>query len=82
VAEKAEPPGVVTRSNPLLTPLGMVVEMLVLPVTVYASAPPLTVTAVAPTKFLPVIVKPVPGRPMFGDMDVTEGGTKKLVGLV
>lgn len=56
--------------------------MLALPPTLYAIAKPLTETPVAPTKFLPVIVKAVPGRPTVGENDEIPGGTKKFVGLV
>ena len=80
--EKAVPAGAVTLTRPLFTPTGTVAEMLLLLITEKLAAAPFTFTAVAPVKFLPLMVTLAEGAPVLGEKLVTEGGTKKLVGLV
>src|SRR5437879_9640060 len=82
----AVPPGVVTLSGPVVAPLGTVAEIEVEEVAVKLALVPLKVTAVAPVKFVPVIVTGVPTGPLVGTKLVIVGGlttvTVKLVALV
>jgi len=83
------PFGVVTAILPVVAPLGTFAWIWVLELTVKLVADvPLNFTAVAPVKFVPVIVTLVPTGPLVGLNDVTVGGlpppvvTVKLVELV
>src|SRR6185295_7119745 len=67
VALVAVPPGVVTLSGPVVAAAGTVVCIAVSAVTEKAEAlTPLNVTAVAPVKFVPLIVTLVPTGPLAG----------------
>src|SRR5207247_1462116 len=80
----AVPPGVVTLSGPLVAPLGTVAAIEVEEFTVKPALVPLKVTAVAPVKFVPLIVTLVPTAPLVGVKLVIVGGlsTVKLPVLV
>src|SRR2546428_12350333 len=67
----AVPPGVVTRSGPVVAPVGTVARIAVSEVTVKLALAPLNVTAVAPVKAVPLIVTVVPTCPL--------GGVKRVV---
>ena len=67
------PPGVVTLSGPVVAPLGTVAEIEVAELTVKLALVPLNVTAVAPVKFVPLIVTPVPTGPLVGEKLVIVG---------
>ncbi|MNQ66367.1 hypothetical protein D3C85_808580 [compost metagenome] len=73
------PPAVVTRTSTVPVPAGVVAVIWVAlsTVTPDADAPP-KVTAVAPVKFVPVMVTlvPPPVGPLFGEIDVTVGAVK------
>src|SRR5438876_6996620 len=62
----AVPPGVVTRSGPVVTPAGTVAPIAVSEVTEKVAAVPLNVTAVAPVKLAPVIVTLAPTGAIAG----------------
>jgi len=62
----AVPPGVVTRSGPVVAPVGTVAWIVVAEVTVKLALTPLNVTVVAPVKFVPLIVTLVPTGPLVG----------------
>src|SRR5438876_353704 len=81
----AVPPGVVTLSGPLVAPLGTVAAIVVAELTEKLAFAPLNVTAVAPVKFVPVIVTMVPTGPLVGVKLVIVGAlavTVKLLELV
>src|SRR6185503_16026541 len=63
----AVPPGVVTLTGPVVAPAGTVAWIAEAEVTVkLAALTPLNRTAVAPVKFVPVIVTLVPTGPLVG----------------
>src|SRR5213594_2144150 len=62
----AVPPGVVTRSGPVVAPVGTVAWIVVAEVTVKLALTPLNITAVAPVKSVPLIVTLVPTGPLVG----------------
>ena len=62
----AVPPGVVTLSGPDVAPAGTVVWIAVSELTVKLAFTPLNLTAVAPVKFVPLIVTLVPTGPLVG----------------
>jgi hypothetical protein len=62
----AVPPGVVTLIEPLAAPAGTVAVICVAESTVYVAAAPLNATAVAPVRFVPVIVTVLPAAPLVG----------------
>ena len=66
LAELALPPAVVTEILPVVAPLGTVVEICVALFTVNEAACPLNATAVAPLRFVPVMVTPAPMSPLLG----------------
>jgi hypothetical protein len=72
----ATPPGVVTLSVPVVAPAGTVAWIAVAEVTVKEVAlTPLNATAVAPLKFVPLIVTLVPTGPLVGEkLDIVGGG--------
>src|SRR5439155_13482458 len=71
----AVPPGVLTLSGPVVAPVGTVSWIVVSEVTVKGAAlTPLNVTAVAPVKFVPLIVTIVPSGPLVGVKLVIVGG--------
>src|SRR2546425_8819188 len=70
----AVPAGVVTLIRPVVAPLGTVAEIEVAEVTVKLALVPLNVTAVAPVKFVPVIVTEGPPGPLIGLHLVNVGG--------
>ena len=82
----AVPPGVVTLRGPLVAPLGTVAAIEVAEFTVKLTAlVPLNVTAVAPVKFVPLIVTLLPTGPLAGVKLVIVGAlavTVKLLELV
>src|SRR5437667_6955909 len=80
----AVPPGVVTRSGPVVAPVGTVAWIVVAEVTVKLALTPLNVTVVAPVKFVPLIVTLVPTGPLVGAklVIVGAGTTVKLLALV
>ena len=82
----AVPPGVVTLSGPVVAPAGTVASIAAAEVTVKLALTPLNVTAVAPVKFVPLIVTLVPTGPLVGVKLVIVGGalatTVKLFVLV
>jgi hypothetical protein len=77
----AVPPGVVTLSGPVVAPAGTVASITLSDVTVKVMAVPLTVTAVAPVKVVPLIVTAVPTGPLAGAKLVIFGLTMKFPGL-
>ena len=79
----AVPPGVATLSGPVVAPAGTVAWIAVAEVTVKAALTPLNVTAVAPVKFVPMIVTLYPSGPYVGEKLVIAGGwvTVKLLAL-
>jgi hypothetical protein len=74
VALVAVPPGVVTRSGPVVAPVGTVAWIAVAEVTVKLALTVLNVTAVAPVKFVPLIVTLLPTGPLVGVKPVIVGG--------
>lgn len=81
----ALPPAVVTAILPLVAPLGTTAVMEVVLITVkVVAAIPLNFTAVAPEKFMPVMVTTVPVWPLVGVKEVIVGKetTVKLVALL
>ena len=62
----AVPPGVVTLIGRVVAPLGTVADIVVAELTEKFALVPLKVTAVAPAKFVPVIVTPLPTEPLVG----------------
>jgi len=62
----AVPAGVVTLSGPVVAPAGTVAWIAVAEFTVKLALTPLNATAVAPVKFVPLIVTPVPTGPLVG----------------
>ena len=81
----AVPSGVVTVIGPLPAPAGTVVLICVADTTVKVALVPLNPTAVAPPRFVPVIVTAVPAAPLAGLKPVIVGagpGTVKLLVLV
>ncbi len=63
------PPGVVTRTLPLVAPAGTVVEIAEPDeLTVKADSVPLKVTRVAPVRFVPRIVTASPAPPALGNV--------------
>jgi hypothetical protein len=62
----AVPPGVLTLMGPDVAPLGTVAEIDVAELTEKLALVPLNVTAVAPVKFVPLIVTVVPTGPLVG----------------
>jgi hypothetical protein len=84
VALVAVPPDVETLSGPVVAAAGTVAVMAVAEVTEKVAAAPLTRTAVAPVKFVPVIVTVLPTTPLVGVKLVIVGGLiiVKLLALV
>jgi hypothetical protein len=68
------PAGVVTPSGPVVAPAGAVALIDVSEATVKLALVPLNVTAVAPVKFVPLIVTLVPTGPLAGAKLVIVGG--------
>lgn len=79
VALVAVPSSVVTVMGPVLAPAGTVVVTVPELLTVNVAGCPLNETAVAPVKFVPVIVTPVPLTPLGGVKEVMAGVTVKRV---
>ena len=75
----AVPSSVVTVIGPVIAPLGTVVVIVPELLTVNVAALPANETAVAPVKFVPLIVTPVPTAPIAGANDVRAGVTVKRV---
>jgi hypothetical protein len=69
----AVPPGVVTLILPVVAPLGTVAVMDVADAMPNEQVVPFSLTAVAPVKFVPVIVTFVPTGPLAGVKDVIVG---------
>src|SRR5947209_9337637 len=69
------PAGVVTRIGPVTAPVGTVAVICVPEFTVKLVAVPAKLTALAPVKPLPVMVRLVPTGPLVGVKEVIEGGT-------
>ncbi len=80
----AVPSGVVTLIDPLEAPAGTVAWIAVAELTVKLALVPLNCTAVAPVKFVPLIVTLVPAGPLPGVKLVIVGGlsTVKLLALL
>ena len=78
----AVPPAVVTLSGPVVTPAGAVAWIEVAEATEKPAATPLNFTALAPVKFVPVIVTTVPAPPFVGVKLAIVGGTTKFAELV
>src|SRR5258706_4236472 len=81
----AVPAAVVTLTDPVVAPAGTVVWMVVSEITEKAALTPLNFTAVAPVKFVPLIVTVVPTCPVTGVKLVIVGGlavTVNALGLV
>ena len=80
----AVPPGVVTVTVPVDAPLGTLVVILVSELTWKLAVVPLNFTAVAPVRFVPVIVTGSPTPPLVGLSDEIVGAamTVKLEPLV
>jgi hypothetical protein len=76
------PSSVITVIGPVVAPAGTVVVTVPGSLTVKAAAAPLNETAVAPVKFVPVIVTPVPPLPLAGAKEVMAGVTVKRVVVV
>src|SRR5205807_40164 len=70
----AVPPGVVTLTGPVVAPAGTVARIAVSEVTVKVALTPLNDTAVAPVKFVPLIVTLVPTGPLVGVKLAIVGG--------
>src|SRR5688572_13244259 len=70
----AVPAAVVTRILPVLAPAGTVAWIWVPDTTVWDAAVRLNVTALTPTKLLPVMVTTVPAGPLAGVNDPMVGG--------
>src|SRR5262252_5520297 len=68
--------------GPVVAPAGTVVVTVPELLTVNVAAVPPNETAVAPVKFVPVIVTPVPARPKVGAKEVMAGVIAKLAALV
>src|SRR5258708_8477614 len=66
VVFKGPLPGVVTVMGPVVAPAGTVVVIVPGGFSVNVAATPLNETAVAPVKFVPVIVTPLPTGPKVG----------------
>src|SRR5438094_7909420 len=62
----AVPPGVVTLSVPVVAPAGTAAWMVVGAASVKLALTPLNATAVAPVKFVPLMVTLVPTSPLVG----------------
>jgi hypothetical protein len=75
----AVPPEVVTDQVPVVAPDGTVVVICVAEATVKVALVPLRATAVAPEKFVPVIVTLVPTGPLPGEKLVIVGGWTVVV---
>ena len=92
VALVAVPPAVVIAMGPVVAPTGGVAVIWVAESTVKLALVPLNRTAVAPVKFLPVIVTTVPTPPIVGEkpvmvgigggVTVTHGATSRFVWTV
>jgi hypothetical protein len=81
----AVPPGAVTEIGPVLEPFGTVAEIVVAEITLKVlAAVPENLTAVAPVKFVPVMVTTVFTRPLVGKKTVIVGAavTVKTPALV
>ncbi len=80
----AVPPGAVTEIRPVVAPAGTVALILVEEFTTKDAVTLLNATAVAPVKFVPVIVTEVPTGPDVGENEVIVGAatTVNLVELV
>jgi hypothetical protein len=76
------PSSVVTLMGPVLAPAGTVVVIVPGLLTVNVAGVPLNETAVAPVKFVPVIVTPVPPTPLGGAKEAIAGVTVKRVVIV
>src|SRR5207302_1999898 len=74
----AEPPGVVTLIGPLEAPAGTVAVIVVAELTVKPALVPLNRTAVAPVRFVPLIVTLAPTSPLLGVKLVTVGGLETV----
>src|SRR5258706_301001 len=74
----AVPPGVVTLIDPVVAPAGTVACIVVAEFTVNVALTPLNFTAVAPLKFVPLIVTLVPTGPLVGVKLVIEGGRRVI----
>jgi hypothetical protein len=70
----AVPPGVVTLIGPVVAPAGTVAWIAVAELTVKPAFTSLKRTAVAPPKFVPLIVTLVPAGPLVGEKPVMVGG--------
>src|SRR5439155_1137048 len=81
VALVAVPPGVVTLIAPLVAPLGTVAVISVSELTVKAAATPLKATAVAPVKWEPLIVTPVPTGPLAGLKELIVGASAQTLNV-
>jgi hypothetical protein len=83
VALSPNPAGVVTRILPVAAPAGTVAVTCVAEFTVngVAATPP-KLTAVAPVKFVPVIVTTVPAGPLAGVKLATTGSVEETVKFV
>jgi hypothetical protein len=77
----AVPVEVVTLMGPVVAPLGTVAEIVVAEVTEKLALAPLKVTAVAPVKFVPLIVTPLPTDPLVG-VKLVIVGAGALAGVV
>lgn len=75
----AVPSSVVTTMGPVIAPAGTVAVIVPELLTVNVAALPPNETAVAPVKFVPVIVTPVPTAPIAGAKEVMAGVTVKRV---
>lgn len=78
-AELALPPGVVMENFPVVAPLGMVAVICVALFTVKAADVPFRVRTVAPVRFVPVMVTPVPTCPLVGLKPVMVGAAGAAV---
>jgi hypothetical protein len=83
----AVPPPVVTVIRPVVAPLGTVARICDPETTVKLPGVPLNFTAVAPLKFVPLIVTDDPTGPCFGENELIVGAavaavTVKLLALV
>src|SRR5437773_6835052 len=81
VALVAVPPGVVTARGPVVAAAGSVPWIAVAEVTVKLALTPLKVTAVAPVKFVPLIVTLAPEEPLVGVKLVIVGGLSTVNAL-
>jgi hypothetical protein len=74
----AVPPGVVTAMGPVVAPAGTVAWIVAAEFSVKLALTPLTATAVAPVKLVPLMVTLLPTGPLAGVKPVIAGGVRLI----